>query len=167
MLICRTSFWEHIHFFTNLKFVRENFIYFIYSLTWPDFLKMFLSPRIGHLKNIFERTRISRWLGREHEENVARTKNVVVGIPPLVQLYAKLLMNRQRSVQCVLYIVRTLFRVYIKLPVPLLFYPGLHQQRFQTQDTSHSFSYHYYYQYSTYIQCPAGYVMMSSSRVLD
>ena len=33
--------------------------------------------------NIFERTSISRWLGRENEENMVGLGNVVVGLPSL------------------------------------------------------------------------------------
>ena len=37
---------------------------------------MYLFSRIGHFKkNNIERTRISRWFGRENEENVVRTKD--------------------------------------------------------------------------------------------
>ena len=71
MLICRTSFWEHINFFTNLKFVRENSIFHLFPNV-DRFLKNIL---IFKEKNTFERTRISRWLGRENEENVARIRN--------------------------------------------------------------------------------------------
>ena len=41
---------------------------------------MYLFSRIGHLIiiNNIERTRISRWLGRENEENVARTRNSAI-----------------------------------------------------------------------------------------
>ena len=44
--------------------------------TWPDFLKIALSSWFRNLKKQNKRrTRISRWLGQENEENVARTRN--------------------------------------------------------------------------------------------
>ena len=51
-------------------------------MSQPDmesiFTKIVLSGKIRHLKNNIERTRISRWLGRENEENVARTRNSAI-----------------------------------------------------------------------------------------
>ena len=55
--------------FMDLKIptFKKNFILtMLYSLTWPDWTQK---------KNIFKWTRISRWLGRENEENMARTRN--------------------------------------------------------------------------------------------
>jgi len=47
-----------------------------YALTWPDFQKIVLSSIIGNvLTQNNRRKRIPRWLGRENEENVARTRN--------------------------------------------------------------------------------------------
>ena len=47
-----------------------------YAQTWPDLKKIVLSSRIRNFKTQNNRrTRISRWLGRENEENVARTRN--------------------------------------------------------------------------------------------
>ena len=47
-----------------------------YARTWPDFKKIVLSSRIGNFSTQNNRrTRIPRWLGRENEENVARTRN--------------------------------------------------------------------------------------------
>jgi len=36
-----------------------------------------------HKKYIYKRTRVSRWLGRENEENGPGLGIVVVGLPPL------------------------------------------------------------------------------------
>ena len=67
-LFYRTSFMEHFHFHTNLKFNWENLIFRL--------LKMYLFSRIGHFKkNNIERTRISMWFGRENDENVVRTRD--------------------------------------------------------------------------------------------
>ena len=57
-----------------------------YAFTWPYFLKIVLSSRIINFKtHNNQRTRVLRWLGRENEENVARTKIDMAGLPPLLQ----------------------------------------------------------------------------------
>ena len=57
-----------------------------YAFTWPYFLKIVLSSRIINFKtHNNQRTRVLRWLGRENEENVARTKIDMAGPPPLLQ----------------------------------------------------------------------------------
>ena len=66
---------EHIHYFTNLKFVWENSIVHL-CLILARFSKTILICKDWIFKkNNIERTRISRWLGRENKENVARTRN--------------------------------------------------------------------------------------------
>ena len=70
MLICRTLFWEHIHFFTNLKFVWENSIFHLFTNVAR------FSKKNSYLQGL-DKDWISRWLGREHEENVARTREML------------------------------------------------------------------------------------------
>ena len=77
MLICKTSFSEHINIFSNFKFVSENLISHLFPMV-DRFLKKYSCLQGLNMdteKNIFDRTRISRWLGQENEDNVARTRN--------------------------------------------------------------------------------------------
>jgi len=84
-LFCRTSFMEHFHFYTNLKFNWENFIFNLCPNV-AIFLKMYLFSRIGHLKKKILKGRGYRggsdekmmrmWFGLEID---------VIGLPPLVE----------------------------------------------------------------------------------
>ena len=54
---------------------------------FKDIEKIVLSWRIRHKNNNIVRTRISRWLGRENEKNVARNRNGCgwPSYPPLIE----------------------------------------------------------------------------------
>ena len=75
ILICTTLFWEHIHCFTNLKFVRENLIFHLFPSVdrFSNNILIFNDRTLR--KNMFESKRILRWLGRENKKNVVRTRN--------------------------------------------------------------------------------------------
>jgi len=75
-LFCRTSFMEHFHFYTNLKFNFENFIFHLCPNVAIFLKNVFIfKDRTLKKKNNIERTRISMWFGQENEENVVRTKD--------------------------------------------------------------------------------------------
>ena len=89
MLIYKASFWKHIILFTNLEFVRENSIFHLFPNV-DRFSKNILILKDWTLsKNTFKRLKISRWLGLEKEENVARTRNFCGWpfFPPAVDLF--------------------------------------------------------------------------------
>ena len=69
----RRTIWEH--FFTNSKFVWENSIFHLFPNVDRFSKNIFIFKDWTIKKNIFQRTRILRWLGRENEENLARTRN--------------------------------------------------------------------------------------------
>ena len=75
IVFCRTFFTKHIIFFTYLKFGWENLMY-CFSTNMTRFsTNIFICKAWTFKKDISGRTRILRWLGRENEENVARTIN--------------------------------------------------------------------------------------------
>jgi len=72
MRIKKSTFLKSINLKTLLKlklYLFTKIRYFIHAHTVARFLKNWFYLRwIRHLKNNTERTRISRWLGRENEE---------------------------------------------------------------------------------------------------
>ena len=74
-LFCRTSFMEHFHFYTNLKFNWENFIFHLCPNVSIFLKNVFIFKNRTLKKNNIERTRFSRWFGRENEENVVQTRD--------------------------------------------------------------------------------------------
>ena len=74
MLFWRTSFIGYIHYFTNLKIVWENFVFYFCAEVAIFSKNIFICKGWTLKKNNIGRTRISRWHGRENEENAARTR---------------------------------------------------------------------------------------------
>ena len=67
---------EHFHFYTNLKFNFENFIFHLCPNVAIFLKNVFIfKDQTLKKKNNIERTRISMWFGQENEENVVRTKD--------------------------------------------------------------------------------------------
>ena len=69
---CRTSFMEHFHFYTNLKFNWEILIFHLCPNVAIFLKNVFIFK--DFFKNNIEGTRISMWFGLEID---------VVGLPPL------------------------------------------------------------------------------------
>ena len=70
ILICRTSFTNHIYFF-----VWENLMYYVCPNMARFSNNIFICKEWTFKKEIIGRTRIPRWLGRENDKNVARNRN--------------------------------------------------------------------------------------------
>ena len=73
-LFFRTSFMEHFHFYTNLKFYWENLIFHLCPNV-AIFLKNAFIFKDRTLKKKYWKDEDSRWFGRENEENVVRTRD--------------------------------------------------------------------------------------------
>ena len=74
-LFCRTSFMEHFHFYTNLKFNWENLIFHLCPNVAIFLKNVFIFKDRTLKKNNIERMRILRWFGRENDENVVQTRD--------------------------------------------------------------------------------------------
>ena len=74
-LFCRTSFMEHFHFYTNLKFNWEILIFHLCPNVAIFLKNVFIFKDRTLKKNNIERTRNSMWFGRENDENVIRTRD--------------------------------------------------------------------------------------------
>ena len=84
ILICTTLFWEHIHCFTNLKFVRENLIFHFFPSV-DRFSNNILILNDRTLRKICLKVR-GFWGGSDEKIRKMwfRLGIVVVGLPPLV-----------------------------------------------------------------------------------
>ena len=84
--------------FSQIQNLYEKIQYFIYSLMWTDFQKIFLSSRIGQLKKIFFKGR-GFWGGSD--EKMRRIwlglGIAVVGLHPLTNLNCNLLLPRNNQ----------------------------------------------------------------------